>query len=469
MNDSDELRDGELYAGIISAKRYRILRKLGAGGMGEVFLAEDAALERKVALKILPAEVADDSDRVRRFVQEAKAASVLNHPNILTIYEIGQAENSRFIATEFIEGKTLRERLNKDAFGVRETLDIAVHIASALQAAHRAGIVHRDIKPENIMLREADGSVKVLDFGLAKLSEPEAATTGSEDETRAQLKTQAGMILGTAAYMSPEQARGKKIDERTDIFSFGVVLYEMLTGFNPFKGESVADVLAAVLHREPEQISVLKPEIPDELSQIVAKALCKDCEERYSSTQILLADLKKLQKRLEFEVEFFREREKGRTEEGEKVTEIQPSPQLPVSASSYLNSVAVLPFTHLSNDPDNDYFCDGLAEELLNALSRIDDLKVAARTSAFSFKNKNVEVSEIGRALNVKTILEGSVRKSGNRLRIIVQLVNAADGFHLWSERYDRQMRDIFDVQDEITLAVVDALKVKLFGKERSA
>jgi serine/threonine protein kinase len=446
--------------------RYRILKALGAGGRGEVYLAEDVELERLAALKILPAEVANDAERVRRFVQEAKAASALNHPNILTIYEIGVKDNFRFIASEFIEGETLRQKLETRELSVAETLDIAVQIVAASDAAHRSGIVHRDIKPENVMIRE-DGLVKVLDFGIAKLTEKKSESVDSDAVTVVKTGTMPGMVIGTANYMSPEQARGLPVDVRTDIFSFGIVLYEMLSGAKPFPGETAMDIIGAILYKEPAPLS--ETAVPGELQLIVEKCLRKDRDERYESAKDLLDELKSLQKRLEFETELNQEGEKGRRGEEDKITKTQSSPHLLISSSPFLNSIAVLPFTNMSADAENEYFCDGLAEELLNALAKIDDLKVAARTSAFSFKNKNTNISKIGNILNVRTVLEGSVRKSGNRLRITVQLVNAANGFHLWSERYDREMQDIFDVQDEITLAVVDALKVKLLGEEKVA
>ncbi|HEY0657582.1 MAG TPA: protein kinase, partial [Pyrinomonadaceae bacterium] len=448
---------------------YRIARKLGSGGMGEVYLAEDKRLDRSIALKILPADLAADPERMRRFVLEAKATSALNHPNIITIYEIDAEGETRFIAAEYIEGETLRERLKANRFSVDDCLEVAVQITSALQAAHHVNIVHRDIKPENIMIRP-DGLVKILDFGIAKLTEKRAAID-AEAATRQQAQTALGMIIGTAAYMSPEQAQGKAVDARSDIFSFGVVLYEMLSGKQPFEGENAIDVIGRILHKEPISLNQLLPEIPAELERIINKALCKDCPERYQTAKDLLVDLKELKQELDFQSKLKRAAQtsketaaqtqiiKAGTGENSRTT----------SETTYANSIAVLPFSNMSADAENEYFCDGLAEELLNALAKIDDLKVAARTSAFSFKGKNVNTGEIANALNVKTILEGSVRKSGNRLRITVQLVNASDGYHLWSERYDREMKGIFDLQDEITLAVVDALKVKLFGDEKEA
>ena len=439
---------------------YRIVSKIGEGGMGEVYLAQDTKLDRKVALKILPADVAAHPDRMKRFVQEARAASSLNHPNIITIHEIGETASGHFIGTEFIDGETLRERMSRGGVELSDTLDIVLQVASALTAAHGAGIVHRDIKPENIMLRH-DGIVKVLDFGLAKLVEQ--TPLDAEAETRMQVQTQAGVIVGTAAFMSPEQARGQEVDARSDIWSLGCVLYEMLTRQQPFRGDTTTDVLANIIHREPPSILIRCPDAPAELERIIIRAVCKNKAERYQTANELLADLKQLQKRLEFEAEL--ERSSSPDKETEAQTQIIRGAMTVETEIS--NSVAVLPFANLSADAENEYFCDGLADELLNSLAKIDDLKVAARTSAFSFKGKNVNVSEIGERLGVKNVLEGSVRKSGNRLRISVQLVNASDGFHLWSERYDREMQDIFELQDEITLSVTDALKVRLLGKDR--
>ena len=437
--------------------------------MGEVYLAEDTRLDRRVALKILPPEFAEDKERMSRFVREAKSVSALNHPNIITIYEIGESDGTHFIATEFIDGKTLNDYANANPFDYKSLLEIATQIVSALDEAHTAGIVHRDIKPDNVMIR-ANGLVKVLDFGLAKLSAP--TSTDSEAATAIQSNTLAGMIIGTPRFMSPEQARGKSVDHQTDIFSFGVVLYQMLSGASPFAGETVSDVIAAVLTKEPPALT----DVPKELAEIIGKTLQKEKRNRYRTAKDLLRDLREVKQELEFQDKLERtaapNREEIKTQilqsvaatgnqEAKRQTDLR-------SATPNLKSIAVLPFANMSADADNEYFCDGLAEELLNALAKIEDLRVAARTSAFSFKDKNVEVSEIGKKLKVDTVLEGSVRKSGNRIRISVQLVNATNGYHLWSERYDREMRDIFDVQDEITLAVVAALKVKLLGEKKA-
>ena len=430
-------------------KQYRILAPLGKGGMGEVYLAQDTALSRKVALKILPSEFAGDSDRMDRFVREARSTSALNHPNIITIYEIGESNGTHFIATEFIDGKTLTELARSQSLDYRFIVDVVIQVVSALDDAHAAGIVHRDIKPDNVMVRP-NGLAKLLDFGIAKLSAP----TDPSDDTMTVLgsQTHAGMLIGTPQFMSPEQARGQRVDHQTDIFSLGVVMHHLLSGQSPFAGDTVSDALAAVLTREPRRLT----EVPAGLADIVSKALQKDTRHRYHSAKDLLRDL-----------ESFRQESyvQGNVDRRAASTRVEPTPV----TSGSRHSIAVLPFTNMSADADNEHFCDGLAEELLNALSKIDDLKVAARTSAFSFKGKSVNVSEIGARLSVNHILEGSVRRSGTRLRISVQLVNVSDGFHLWSNRYDREMRDIFDVQDEIALAVVGTLKVMLFGAEKAA
>ncbi len=444
---------------------YEIVRQIGAGGMGQVYLANDKKLDRKVAVKVLNEEFSRHESNLNRFIREAKAASSLNHPSILIIHEIGEYQDTHYIVSEFIEGKTLREIFKERAFELGEIVEISVQVAGALSAAHAAHIVHRDIKPENIMIRP-DGVVKVLDFGLAKLFEQKnKSVLGLEDPTVQENATAIGMILGTVAYMSPEQARGERVDARTDIFSFGTLLYEMLTGEQPFKGETANHTIVAILEKEPPPVSQFIIGSPPEIEGIIKRCLAKKANERYSASKVLLYDLKELEEELTFQSKLERiSRQNKNSEAGTKVIRSATTAE-----TEKRNSIAVLPFTNMSAQAENEYFCDGLAEELLNALAKIEDLKVAARTSAFSFKNKNVEISEIGKTLNVTTLLEGSVRRSGNRLRISVQLVNVADGYHLWSDSYDRQMRDIFDVQDEITLAVVSALKVKLLGEEKAA
>ena len=422
---------------------YEVVSALGRGGMGEVYLARDTRLDRRVALKVLPAEFAADSDRLGRFIREAKSASALNHPNIITIYDIGDASGTPFIAYEFIDGTTLTERVGSGSLNVASSLDIAIQVASALVEAHHAGIVHRDLKPDNVMVRP-NGLVKLLDFGIARVSKPPGP--GHEAATAMQVQTQAGVLIGTPLFMSPEQARGTDVDHRTDIFSFGAVLYEMLSGVPPFAAETVSDVIAAVLIREPSPLA----HVPPRLAAIVTRALQKDRARRYQTAADLQRDLVEV---------------KDSLAAPGGITAIAAS----TSDRAMVQSVAVLPFVNMSANEDDEYFCDGLAEELLNALSKIDALKVAARTSAFSFKGKSATVSAIGTTLGVTNVVEGSIRRAGNRVRISVQLINAADGYHLWSERYDREMRDIFALQDDITLDVVEALKVTLFGDEKAA
>ena len=441
---------------------YRIVSKIGAGGMGEVYLAEDIRLNRRVAIKFLNEEFSRDSDKLKRFIQEAKAASALNHPNILTIYEIGEADGKNYIATELIDGKTLREHLSlTEPMPLNTVLKITIQVSEALAAAHKSGIIHRDIKPENIMIRN-DGYAKVVDFGLAKLSERAIwSESASGDETLVQIDTTPGLIMGTVSYMSPEQARGKEVDIRTDIFSLGVVLYELLTLRRPFTGETNSHALVAILEHAPPPMSASRFEVPVELERITMQLLEKNADSRYQTASDLIADLKLLRKRLEFEAEL--ERTTAPDKPADTPTRIFKADTAPQIEAG--NTIAVLPFLNMSRGKDGDYFSDGLAEELLNVLSKIRGLRVAARTSAFSFKGTQTTIAEIGRILNVASVLEGSIRTSGNRVRISVQLDNVADGYHLWSETYDRLMDDIFAVQDDIAQSVVEELRARLLGE----
>ncbi len=433
---------------------YEIISLLGKGGMGEVYLAQDVRLGRRVALKVLPAACADDQASLARFFREARAASALNHPNIITIHDIGDAAGTHFIAYEFVDGRTLRDVARSAPLDAATAIDISIQVASALADAHRAGIVHRDLKPDNVMIR-ATGLVKLLDFGIACLSRP-----AETDVTVTAMggPTLGGMLIGTPQYMSPEQARGLEVDQQTDLFSFGALLYELLSGTSPFAAGTATDIIVAVLTREPPPLTAVPPALAD----IVSRALQKDRAQRYATAAELLLDLTNAKQTLDG----------GRATPAARHHADSP-PWLVTAGSTatprVMTSLAVLPFANMSADVDNEHFCDGLAEELLNALSKIDALRVAARTSAFSFKGKAVDVGTIARTLGVTSVLDGSIRRSGNRLRISVQLVNAADGYQVWSERYDREMRDVFELQDEITLAVVAALKLKLFGKERAA
>ena len=397
---------------------YKILSKLGEGGMGVVYKAEDTKLKRAVALKFLPSELTRDAEAKARFIQEAQAACALDHPDICTIYEIGETGDGQlFIAMTLYEGETLKQKIERGPLATEGAVGIAVRVARGLGRAHEAGIVHRDIKPANIMITNR-GEVKILDFGLAKLG------------GQAKL-TRTGSTLGTAAYMSPEQARGEDVDHRTDIWSLGVVLYEMLTGKLPFKGEHEAAVLYSIVHEKPEALS----NVSAPLSSLISKVLQKDRALRYQTTSEFISDLERL---------------------------AAPHMQLP----RYEKSIAVLPFENLSPDPDQEYFSDGLTEEVISDLSNVTALRVISRRSALTFKGTKKKVPEIAGELGVQYVLEGSVRKAGNSLRITAQLIDAANDAHLWAEKYSGTLDDIFDVQEKVSRSIVAALKLKLTPEE---
>ena len=400
-----------------SIAHYKLTSKLGAGGMGEVYRTTDTRLDREVAIKILPAALANDPERLARFTREAKVLASLNHPNIATIFGVEEGA----LVMELIEGDTLVERIAKGPIPIEDAARIADQIADALEYAHARGVIHRDLKPANV---KAADRVKVLDFGLAKVQETAAS------DTTITGATQAGAILGTAAYMSPEQAEGKPVDARSDVFSFGVLFYEMLSGKRAFPEATPISTMAAILHKEPRPLREIAPQVQAELESIVTRCMAKDPSARYPGMGPVKQALNEL---------------------------AQPAARQPEIAS-----IAVLPFANLSADKENEYFSDGLAEEILIALSHVECLRVAARSSSFSFKGKTVEMGEIASKLRVANILDGSVRRAGNRVRVTVQLVDARNGFQLWSERYDRQMEDIFEVQDEIARAIADQLKVTL-------
>src|SRR6478736_745537 len=457
---------------------YRIESLIGVGGMGEVYLARDERLGRKVALKLLPDRLTIDETQLSRFKTEARSASALNHPNILTVYEIGAEGNRQFIATEFIEGMTLRASLACGRMNLRAALEIAVQVASALAAAHETGVVHRDIKPENIMLRP-DGYAKVLDFGIAKLTEQRP---GSDDqvETAAVLQTRPGFVLGTAHYMSPEQARGQKVDARSDIWSLGVVLYEMVAGSPPFRGETPSDCIAAILTAEPAPVSSISPDVPAKLESILQKALRKNTDERYQTIKEMLTELRILKAKREAEGSLTQTRSHGdsnaseikRPKRGVLVTLVAAFLAAVAAACLFFfgapaplaneKSIAVLPFENLSEDKSNAYFADGIQDEILTRLSKIAYLKVISRTSTQRYKKTHQKPSEIAKQLGVANLLEGSVQKTNDQVRVNVQLIRAANDSHLWADTFDRRLTDIFSVESEVAKAIADQLRVKL-------
>ncbi len=412
---------------------FKILDKLGEGGMGAVYLAEDLELNRQVALKVLPSEMASDPERLSRFKREAKAVAALNHPNIVTIYSVEDSDEGRFISMELVKGRSLEEMIESQGLPVEQFFDIAVPLADALSAAHQGGITHRDLKPANVMVSD-EGRVKVLDFGLAKLhiADPAAA----DPDLPTQALTQEGMVMGTVPYMSPEQVQSKPADHRTDIFSLGIILYELATGERPFRGESSADLISSILRDSPRPVTKVKVDLPNHLGRIVGRCLEKEPGRRYQTALDLRGELEHLR------------------EEVAKET------------SDSGSSIAVLPFRNMSPDKEQDYFCEGIAEELINRLGKFQNLRVASRTSAFQFKDADSDIREIGERLNVGTVLEGSVRKAANQLRISAQLVNVADGYRLWSDSFDRELKDVFAIQDEIAQSIVDALHVTLSPSE---
>ena len=425
---------------------YEIRAPLGAGGMGEVYRATDTKLGRDVALKILPQEMAADPDRLARFRREARAVAALNHAHIVTIFSIEEHDGVPFMTMELVEGLTLDQEIPRGGLSLKPFFDIAIALADALSAAHRKHIIHRDLKPANVMVTD-DGNVKVLDFGLAQAIDADASASG-EDVTCLGL-TQAGTIVGTMPYMSPEQIEAKPLDHRTDLFSLGIMLYEMATGERPFLGDSSPALMSSIMKDQPGPVGERRSDVPGELSTLIGRCLEKHPRDRIQTANEILVELKSQRRALE---------------SGAGWAARPATPEIALLPAERVASIAVLSFADMSASKDQDWFCDGIAEEILNALTPLKGLRVAARTSAFSFKGKSDDLRTIGEKLNVTTVLEGSVRRAGDRVRITVQLSDVANGFQLWSERYDRELKDIFDVQDEIAKAIAERLRVTLAG-----
>jgi len=455
---------------------YLIERLIGVGGMGEVYLARDIQLGRKVAVKFLPERLTTDEAQLKRFEVEARSASALNHPNILTVYEIGLDGNRHFIAMEFIEGVTLRASLADGRKNLSDALEITLQVASALAAAHEAGVVHRDIKPENIMLRP-DGYVKVLDFGIAKLIEEPA----SADQTAVR-QTRPGLVLGTGAYMSPEQARGQKVDARSDIWSLAVVLYEMIGGVSPFDGDTPSDCIASILTQEPPPLSGVLPDIPPKLEAILERALQKDAAQRYPTASEFLGDVRSLKGEIELGgpggggvIGRLTRRRRPRALVGLVMVILVIAALVYAfffnarAPSPNQKSIAVLPFENLSEEKSSAYFADGIQDEILTRLSKIADLKVISRTSTERYKNKSQSLAEIAKQLGVANLLEGSVQKTNDQVRVNVQLIKASNDSHLWAETFDRRLTDIFSVETEIAKTIAGTLQAKLSGSEEHA
>jgi serine/threonine protein kinase/tetratricopeptide (TPR) repeat protein len=502
---------------------YRILQRLGKGGMGEVFLGEDTKQHaRKVALKVLPLDLTKDESRVRRFKQEARAVLALNHPNILTIFEIGESDGTFYIATEYIEGETLRQSLWRDPPSVDEALGLGIQVAMALEAAHAAGIVHRDIKPENIMLRQdrfaRDRFVKVLDFGLAKLTERDSPSADPEAVTVPLTETNPGAVIGTTGYMSPEQAEGEPIDARSDIFSLGVVLYEMVAGQQPFKGRTDSHTRVSIIDHEPTPLLHHAANAPRQLERIVSKALAKDRSKRYQTVTDLKLDLEQLRDELQASASHA-DLDTGKsqvnhsiTTEGippvpthykqqantliERATTTHPRIELSTETrrqstlyilaglvitlitglfvySKYfpqpaINSVAILPFVNEGKDPNAEYLSDGLTESIINSLSQLPDLKVMSRSAVFRFKGQGVDPQDAGRSLNVGAVLTGRLVKIDDRLVVKTELIKVADSSQLWGAEYNTSVADLFSVQDEVSRKISEGLRLRLTGEDEA-
>jgi serine/threonine-protein kinase len=453
---------------------YRIIRKIGAGGMGEVYLAEDTKLHRKVALKMLPFEQGGDPERLLRFLQEAHAASALNHPNIAVIYEVGETNGKApFIAMEYVAGAGLDDEVSKGPLPVDEIVDLGMEIADALDEAHAKGIVHRDLKPSNVMVT-ARRHAKVLDFGLAKVT----LLTGDQDvESSTRVKSAPGLVVGTVPYMSPEQALGRHVDHRSDIFSFGALLYEMATGQRAFHGNSSTEIIEAIVHSQPRAIAQLNYDVPPELDRVIRKCLEKNPESRYQWAREIVVDLKNLKR------DSSAEHPPGSATPKWRLGTIAGAAtgllalfviawyvvHHRASSSTVLpvDSLAVLPFVNTSNDPKNEYLSDGITESIINSISQLPQLKVLSRNSVFRFKGRNVDAQDVGRQLKVRAVVSGRVLQLGDRLTVGAELLDVGDGRQLWGEQYNRKIADIFGIQEEISRDISEKLRIKLSGDQQ--
>ncbi len=430
----------ELEIGSLFAERYKIIEELGKGGMGRVYKALDKEINEEVAIKLLKPEIADDESTIGRFRNELKLARKIAHKNVCKMYHLAKEGETLYITMEYVSGEDLKSLIKKEGKIPEErALSIAKQVCGGLAEAHELGVVHRDLKPQNIMI-DKKGRATIMDFGIARSKEAPGVTT-------------TGMIIGTPDYISPEQAEGEEADKRSDIYSLGVLLYEMITGRVPFRGDTALSV--AIKHKTqiPADPRKLNPEVSEDLSRLILICMEKKRNKRYQSAEELLSDLVKI--------------EKGIPPEMKAIPTKEPAPSV-IGEMKWRNSIAVLPFVDLSPQRDQEYFCDGMVDELINSLTRIKDLRVVARTSAFSFKGKDIDIREIGKRLNVKAILEGSVRKAGNRMRITTQLVNVEEDFPIWSDRYDRELEDVFAIQDDIAKSIVNALKIEVLGEKEA-
>jgi serine/threonine protein kinase/tetratricopeptide (TPR) repeat protein len=453
---------------------YEITSLLGSGGMGQVYRAKDLKLGRDVAIKVLREDFASDPDRLRRFEQEARSASALNHPNIITIHDIGKHGETPYIAMEFVEGKTLREMLTDGPLPTKKLLQLATQIAEGLAKAHSAGIVHRDLKPENLMV-SSDGYVKILDFGLAKLL-PEAVNYGSEDTTITKELTRAGVILGTIGYMSPEQASGRPLDHRSDQFSFGSILYEMVTGKIAFKRETAAEMLAAIIEGEPEPVAKVNPDVPPHLRVIVECCLEKRPEERYESTRDLSRELEGLRE-IPFTLPAILTRRTVLAGISALLVlgfvllvglNVGGLRDRLLGVASPIDSLAVLPLANQSGDPEQEYFVDGITEAIITDLAKISALKVISRNSAMRYKDTDKSIPEIAEELGVDAVIEGSVLREGGRVRVTAQLIEASTDQYLWADNFEQELRDIMTLYSDVARTIAQEIEIAVTPEEET-